>query len=340
MNLKKRLESSYLEKGDIQILTKIYRNISSNYFPCNIPEKVIDKIIDSYDINKILLKMKDEYIDDSKIIKYFFNSLDKKEKIIVEEKFIDYAILFPNYEIDWEVKIQILNYYKNIYTLYYDNKEKKKIKIYPYSHFLYFISLLINKDCELRNLEKYEKDSGENLSWVTNYILKAHKDNKISALSKKVEISNEYLDFLRDDNFLLKTIIDIYNIYFKDIFIYDYINHLKLIFTLQGAPDKWINLNKIGNLIDLNLRNLMIKTGLIEEYKEENYNLLKLSYIGYSIAQNKFLDEWEDSDYYIKSEKITIIPHNYNPSIIFNELISTHNIINILDYLIVILNSN
>lgn len=338
MELREYLETYNTgKKEDSQVLEEICKNLSISCFRNTTNKYLIDKIVDAFtNIDAILGRFENEnekILDET--IRYMLDCKMEKEKVFrIQNILRKWALDFPNIGIVPSIKNSFIARHRDEYIIEHSKQEKKNSCERKYFKYLLFIKEIweSDKDSQIKVLEKYYGDNKEMSDWMIQYLLKPGSENKLN-IEKTIIISETYVENLKKEQYLLKTIKDIYDAIFKKGYE-KYIDDLNNIYLFQGNVENWLDISKLNGFISDENLNLLKDNYLVDEINDDFRRIIKLTEMGFSIVTEHIVEKWISDKYFIELEDTILIPCNCNPLIISKYIFDKRYILKGTDFLL------
>ena len=317
MGLRDSLEIYNTNNGEERdILDIIYRKVSKNYVAGSINSYKINKIIEAFnDFNYVLMKFEyenEEILPDIK--KYIMGDClyDRRAKEL-ESRMKEWVFFFQDIGIEQTFLDHLISKYRENFIIQYSKQEKKQLQTFIYLEYLFLVSNLsvATYTEQLKILEVFKATDKDLINLFSEYII--HSDKKNVFTNKLISIDDSYIEKLMDEDFLLKTIKDIVDIFINQYNYTDYEQDLKRIYSIQSEIDLWVDINKLNNFIAEEKLVVLKKAHLIDEINEEHNHIIQLTEIGISMVTNQFIRNWESEKYFYEDDNMVLIPFNSNP---------------------------
>lgn len=339
MSLRDCLELYNTDKEeDNELLNRICRNVSVDYYPSANNKNLIKKITEAFSNTDLILSRFEEENENilDEIKKYILGcKLDDETTSIINDIMKKWAIYFTSIGVLPEIKPFLIARYRQEYVQKYFKQEKCEFPQTEYLKYLFFVKKMWegDKGRQIEILEKYRSSNNRMLDWMIEYISKSNNENRLSKDAAMV-ISEEYIENLKDERFLLKTVNDIYDEIFRKDSYENYIDDLNKIYLIQENIDNWVDTNKLNSLItDCNL-NLLKCAHLVDEVNLGYKKIIRLTEIGISIVTGRIVEKWLGDVYFIDLKSVVLIPRNCNPLIIAKYILDRNYILKGIDFLI------
>lgn len=340
LEFRDRLEG-YITKNNNEedMLEKICLKVQK-YYCCGGNSNLykIKKIIDAYnDFDYVMSRFEGENETVLYDVKRYIMGcgIDSERSEVIENKMKEWALFFDKVGVEPSFLEKLINRYKNEFIIKYFNENKKHINPIIYVEYLLFVKKLsIATQVEQIKIMEELKATDVNLFQIfSEYLLTSSSENLF--INRSINISDKYLEKLTDEEFLLVTIKDLVGRFLKKEKYIDYEEDIKRIYRIQNEVDIWIDINKLNNFISENKLALLKKAYLIEELKEDDKHLIKLTELGFSLAANKLIKVWESDIYLYESEKEVLVPVTSNPLLISKYLFNKNFTLKERDFLFV-----
>lgn len=320
------------------MLATICKNVS--YVTCDgaVNSYYINKILEAFkDIDNVLMNFEyknEDIIDDIK--RYIIGGKVEERKVKeLEGRMKEWCLFFEDIGIEPSIYEQLATRYRKEFIIQYTKSEKKKIQPLVYLQYLFLIKKLTVATLEeqLGLIEDLKGKAPQLSNLFLNYITKPGNGNAF--INRTYSISKTYVEKLQNEEFLIQTINEIFYGYLKQQCYEEYETDLKRIYFVQGNCENWVDMNKMNNFISDDKLALLKEAYLIDEIDEDHQHIVRLTDIAVSITLNRFIDKWESEKYYYESDKVALIPYNYNPLKISQYLFSENIVLKDSDFLIV-----
>lgn len=340
LELRDRLEG-YITKNNNEdkMLEIIYLKVQKYYYGGGINSYYkINKIIDAYkNFDYVMSKFDGENETILHDVKRYIMGcgIDSERSEIIENKMKEWALFFDKVGIEPSFLGKLINRYKDEFIVKYYNENKKQINPIIYVEYLLFVKKLsIATQVEQIKIMEELKAKDINLFQIlSEYLLTSFSENTF--INKSINISDKYLEKLTDEEFLLVTIKELVDRFLKKEKYINYEEDIKRIYMIQNEIDSWIDINKLNKFILKNKLELLKNVCLIEELKEADSHIIKLTEIGFSLATNKLIKVWESDMYLYESENQVLVPFTSNPVLISKYLFNKNFTLKERDFLIV-----
>lgn len=301
-----------------ELLDLIYKKVSHEYTVSDSNIFKINKIVEAFnDLEHILLHFEYEnevILQDVKLYIMRCN-LDLKRTREVENRMKEWGIFFDGIGIEPTFTKTLRYRYRKDFIIQSSKSNKKSLEFLIYIEYLFFVKNLssASRAEQIRILEELEVDNEDIWKIFSEYIIDAQNENILA--NGFINISENYITKLMDENFLLKTVRQLYFIFMGHSYN-DYMQDLERIYYVQNEFENWVDINKLENFISQEKIGLLKEAGLIEEITEEYNHLVKLTEIGFSLAANKLIEIWASDAYFYEAENEVFIPFKSNPLVL------------------------
>lgn len=320
------------------LMDTICKKVSKDYVAGGTNCYKINKIVESFDdFNYVMMKFEGEneaILDDIK--RYIMGcSFDSTKVNVIEAKMEEWALFFQGIGIEPTLLKPLINRYRENFITQYSTQVKSQLQPLIYLEYLLLIrDLSIATHAEQINiLEEFKVKDEMSINLLCDYIISSGNGNIFT--NKLINVSKIYVEKLTDERFLLNTIKDIFNSFAQQYNYNDYKEDLKKIYLVQGEIKNSVDINKLTNLISLEKLEILKELHLVEEINEDYTHIIKLTEIAFSMIINKFLESWENDNYFYENDNLVLIPFNSNPLRICKYLFNKNYILKERDFLII-----
>lgn len=326
------------ENQDPDLLDIIFKKVSNNYVAGSTKIYKINKIVEAFnDFNYVLLKFEHEneaILDEIK--RYVMGcKIDTMRANKLKIRMKEWALFFEGIGIEPTFLKCLIDRYRKDFIIQYSMQGKKQLQPLIYLEYFFLIRNLsvVTQEEQIKILEEFKVKDKKTLNFLSDYIMSSGNGNVF--INKFININEMYLKKLMNEEFLLKTIRDIFDKYIEQYNYTDYEIDLKRIYFIQNEIKSWVDITKLNNFILDKRLEILKEAYLIDEINEDGNHIIKLTEIGASLVTNQFVNRWNSDDYFYKNENIVLIPFNSNPILICKYLFDKNYIIKEREFLII-----